>query len=406
MAFIFSLIVGFGAFFLGQKIFRRMPPYPLIDSLRIGRAHYLLLGVLVGMFFSEADEVFHLFEVVRYNCIGAILLWIGLQTGLSTDLQNLRDRGGISVIYSQTAVVLATGGFTVLAAFASGLILYRYLGLLQNLPLAIVLLTCFALTVRFPTPFFQWPNRPIPTPVPGQNLPLSNIAAMAVLCIAFPPLAENPIFYLGNLPFIGATGIALLMLGAGVVGGIALDFSFRSHRTGARALGLVLGIVIALSGLCQAPDLPSLAVGFLSGIWLINTTVAKREIVEFTTHANDVIEPIFFALTGSIIGEFGGDIFFLWSPLFPLALTVILVRGMGRTIGFTISQTLWQIPQTWRELLTMSWRPQGTLSIAVGVQAIYLLDFQHYTLITGLVIAVFLSQMILIPPANSPQSHT
>lgn len=405
MAFILSLIAGFGVFFLGQKIFRRMPPYPLIDSLRIGRAHYLLLGVLVGMFFSETDEVFHLFEVLRYNCIGAILLWIGLQTGLSTNLQNLRNHG-ISVIYSQTAVVLATGGFTVLAAFASGLILYRYLGLLQNLPLAIVLLTCFALTARLPAPFFQWPNRPIPTPIPGQNLPLSNIVAMAVLCIAFPPLAENSIFYLGNLPFIGTTGIALLMLGAGVVGGIALDFSFRSHRTGARAISLVLGIVIALAGLCQAPDLPSLSVGFLSGIWLINTTVAKRDIVEFTARANDVIEPIFFALIGSIIGEFGGDIFFLWSPLYPLVLTVMLVRGMGRTIGFTVSQTLWQIPQTWRELLAISWHPQGTLSIAIGVQAIYLLDFQHYTLITGLVIAVFLSQIILIPPANSPQSHT
>ncbi len=405
MAFIFSLIVGFGAFFFGQKLFRWMPPHPLIDSLRIGRVHYLLLGVLIGMFFPKTNEVFHLFEVVRYNCIGAILLWIGLQTGLSTDLQNLRNHGN-SVIYSQTAVVLATGGFTVLAAFASGLILYRYLGLLQNLPLAIVLLTSFALTARFPAPFFQWPNRPIPNPVPVQNLPLGNIAAMAVLCLAFPPLAENPIFYLGNLPFIGVAGIALLMLGAGVVGGIALDFSFRSHRTGARALSLVLGIVIALSGLCQAPGLPSLAVGFLSGIWLINTTVAKREVVEFTTRANDVIEPIFFALIGSIIGEFGGDIFFLWSPLFPLALTMILVRGMGRTIGFTVSQTLWQIPQTWRELLALSWHPQGTLSIAVGVQAIYLLDFQHYTLITGLVIAVFLSQIILIPPANSQQSHT
>lgn len=405
MAFIISLIAGFGAFFLGQKIFRWMPPHPLIESLRIGRAHYLLLGTLTGMFLPETDEVFHLFEVLRYNCISAILLWIGLQTGLSTNLQNLRDHG-ISVIYSQTAVVLAIGGFTVLAAFASGLILYRYLGLLQNLPLAIVLLTSFALTIRFPTPFFQWPNRPIPTPVPGQNLPLGNIAAMAVLCIAFPPLAENSIFYLGSLPFIGVAGIALLMLGTGVAGGIALDFSFRSHRTGARALSLVLGIVITLSGLCQAPDLPSLAVGFLSGIWLINTTVAKREIVEFTTRANDVIEPIFFVLIGSIIGEFSSDIFFLWSPLFPLALTMILVRGMGRTIGFTVSQTFWQIPQTWRELLAMSWHPQGTLSIAIGVQAIYLLDFQHYTLITGLVIAVFLSQLILIPPANSPQSHT
>ena len=291
-----------------------MPPHPLIDSLRIGRAHYLLLGVLIGMFFPKPMRYFTcLSGAIQLHRCHFTVDW--LQTGLSTDLQNLRDHG-TSVIYSQTAVVLATGGFTVLAAFASGLILYRYLGLLQNLPLAIVLLTSFALTARFPTPFFQWPNRPIPNPVPVQNLPLGNIAAMAVLCLAFPPLAENPIFYLGNLPFIGVVGIALLMLGAGVVGGIALDFSFRSHRTGARALSLVLGIVIALSGLCQAPGLPSLAVGFLSGIWLINTTVAKREVVEFTTRANDVIEPIFFALIGSIIGNlavvyfFSGHLFF------------------------------------------------------------------------------------------------
>ncbi len=404
MAFIFSLIAGFGAFFFGQKFFRRVPPHPVIDSLRTGRAHYLLIGVLVGMFFPQTDALVHPFELVRSNCIGVILLWIGLQTGLSADLQHLRNRG-IAAINSQASVVLATGGFAVLAALASGATLYRHLGLLQNRPLAIVLITSFALTARFPAPFFLWRDRPLPNRVPGQNLPLSNIAAIAVLCIAFPLLAENPTFYFPSLPFIGAVGLTPLMIGLGVAGGIALDFSFRSHRTGSRALGLVMGIVIILFGLSQVPSLPALAVGFLAGIWLINTSVGKREVIEFTARANDVIEPIFFVFIGTLIGEFGDETFFS-PPLFPLAFTMLLVRGMGRTIGFTISQTVWQIPQNWRELFAWSWHPQGTLAVAVGAQALDLLKFQHHTLLTGLVISVFLSQIILIPPTNSPQSHS
>lgn len=393
MAFILSLIVGFGAFFVGQEIFRRMRFYPVIDSLRTGKAHYLLLGVFVGMFLPESDSPF---ELVRSNCIGVILLYLGLQAGLSTDRQHLRVNRRDAAIYSQATVVLGTGGFVILAALASGSTLYQYLGLLQNLPLAIVLLTSFALTARFPAPFFS-------DPVPGQNLPLSNIAAMAVLCIAFPFLTEKPVFYFGNLPFIGVLGVILFAIGLGVSGGIALDFSFRNHRTGPRALGLVMGIVIALFGLCQVPGVPSLVVGFLAGIWLIHTTVAKREVVAITARTTDVIEPIFFALFGTVIGEFVDSTSFFLFSLVLVSVTMVFVRAMGRTIGFAISQAVWQIPRTWRELFAASWHPQGTLAVAVAAQACYILEFQHIMLIASLVLSVFLSQIVLIPPAK--QSH-
>ena len=405
MAFIASLIAGFGTFFFGRELLRRTPPHPLIDSLRMGRAHYLIAGVLAGLFCPETDALSQPLELVRSNFIGAILLWVGLQTGLSTDLQRLRN-AGLSEIYAQVAGAFATGGFAILAVMASGETLYRDLGLVQNLPLAIALLACFALATRFPVPFFSWSNRPLPRRIPGQDLPLSNIAAMVALCVAFPLTAEQPIFSFGNQTFIGPIGMALLMLGLGVAGGVALDFSFRSHRTGSRAMSLVMGIAIALFGLSQAPGLPALGVGFLAGAWLINATVAKREVAEFTARANDVIEPVFFALLGTLIGEFVSGPFFAWSPLLPLAFTMVLVRGMGRTIGFAFSQNLWEIPpRTGRDLFAISWHPQGTLAVAVAAQAASLLEFQHDTLLTGLVMAASLSQLVLVPPANPSHSH-
>ncbi len=404
MAFILSLIAGFGTFFFGRELFRRTPPYPLLDSLRLGRLHYLIVGVLVGLFFPKADALFQPFDLVRSNCIGAILLWVGLQTGLSANLQHLRN-AGLSGIYAQVAGALATGGFAILAVLASDETLYRDLGLVQNLPIAAVLLASFALATRLPAPFFQWPNRGLPHRISGQDLPLSNIAAMVILCVAFPLTAAQPIFSFGNQTFIGPMGMALLMLGLGVAGGVALDFSFRSHRTGSRAMSLVMGIAIALFGLSQAPGLPALGVGFLAGAWLINATVAKREVAEFTARANDVIEPIFFALLGTLIGEFVNGPFFAWSPLLPLAFTMLLVRGMGRTIGFAFSQNLWEIPRTGRDLFAISWHPQGTLAVALAAQAVYLLEFQHNAFMTGLVMAAFLSQLVLVPPTNSPQSH-
>lgn len=397
MAFILSLIAGFGAFFVGQETFRRMRSHPVIDSLRTGKAHYLLLGVFVGMFLPEIDSPF---EQVRSNCIGVILLYFGLQAGLSTDRQHLNL--GISAIYSQATVVLCTAGFVILAVLASGSTLYRALGLLQNLPLAIALLTSFALTARFPAPFF-YASSPLSNPVPGQNLPLCNIAAMAVLSIAFPFLTEKSVFYFGSLPFIGVLGAMLFAICLGVSGGVALDISFRSHRTGPRALGIVIGIVITLFGLCQVSGVPSLVVGFLAGIWLIHATVAKRELVAITARTTDVIEPIFFALFGTVIGEFVDSPSFFFFPLFFLSVTMLSVRAMGRTIGFAISQAVWQIPRTWRELIGASWHPQGTLAVAVAAQAGYILEFQHIMLIASLVLCVFLSQIALIPPAK--QSH-
>lgn len=400
MAFVISLIAGFSVFLAGQMGFRRYALLPPLDSLRLGRVHYLLLGILVGVFFPENDSVFRPFEMVRYSLIGAILLWIGLQTGLTTDLQRLRSQD-LSRVYAQIIIVLTTVAFSILAALASGTILYNHLGLNQNLSLAIVLLTCFAITVRFPDPLFHGTNSALPSPTP--HLPVGNIAALVVLSASFPFVAENPAFYIGNMAFVGTLGFALLTAGLSLSGGIALDFAFRSHRTGSRALSVAFGIVITLSGLSQAPGLPALSVGFLAGAWLINTTVAKRDVIELTARANDIIEPVFFVLLGTIMGGFGGGPFFLLAPLFPLAGMMMLVRGMGRAIGLSVSQAIWQVPETWREFWSMSWHPQGTLSVALSVQALYILDFHHHTFIAGLVLSVFISQTILVPLDRKPK---
>jgi len=403
MPFILCLVVSFGVFFAGQKMFRRLQPNPFLDSLRLGKSHYLLLGVVVGIFFPETEPIFRPFEALRYNFLGAILLWFGLQTGLSTDFQILRTVG-FPALTSQAVIIIPTAIFTILAVLASGSILYRHLGLVENLPLAILLLTAFAITVRIPEPIVRWPNRAMPAHAQIQNHPIGNITALVLFTIAFPFVAQDPIFYFLDLPIIGTMGYTLFMIGLSIVGGIALDFTFRSQISGVKALSLAFGVAITLFGLCQTPGLPALSVGFLAGVWLVNTTVAKREVIESAARANDIIEPIFYVLLGTIIGGFGGAPFFHFAPLFPLAIILILVRGMGRTIGLTISQATWQMPETWRELLALSWHPQGTIGVAVGVQALYLLQFEHHTLIAGLALAVLLGQVILIPSPTPPTS--
>ena len=404
MPFILSLLLACGISLIGLMLFRRTPPNPYLDSLRLGKSHYLLLGILLGIFFPETETVFRPFEMVRHNLMGIILLWLGLQTGLATDLQPLRNLQ-FSALASQATIILPTGIFTVLAVLASGPVLYNHLGLIDNLPLAIVLLTGFAITTRAPEPIARWTDRTLPAHLQVQNRPIDNIASLGLLTLAFPFVAKDSVFYFSDLPFVGPLGYILLTIGLSVAGGIALDFIFRSQADELRSPSLIFGIVITLFGLSQMPGLPALSIGFLAGIWLINTTVAKREVVESLGRASDTIKPIFYTLLGTIIGGFSGASFFLFAPLLPLAVVLILVRGMGRTIGLTISQTIWQIPETWRELIGQSWHPQGTLAIAIGVQAMYLLQFEHHTLIAGITLAVLLGQVIIVPPHPFPQPN-
>lgn len=160
-------------------------------------------------------------------------------------------------------------------------------------------------------------------------------------------------------------------------------------------------ILLFFAGLIQSLNLPNLTVGFIMGIWVINTTVSRRGLLETLTRVDMVIKPFFYFFIGTLIGGYGGGIFFHWPPLLPLILMVLVVRAMGRTLGYAVSQYVWNIPATWHETLELSARPLGSLSVAVAIQAFYMLPLTHNTLIAGLLATVFVSQLLLFPPVGN-----
>ena len=152
--------------------------------------------------------------------------------------------------------------------------------------------------------------------------------------------------------------------------------------------------------------LPALSIGFIAGAWLINTTVAKRSLLEALSRVDSGLTPLFFLFVGTLIGGYGGEDFFKWQPLLPLIAMILVVRAIGRTLGYSVSQYLWRVPETWRDTLELSARPLGTLSVAFAVQALFLLELNHNTLIAGLLGAVIISQITLYPPHQQATNNT
>jgi hypothetical protein len=318
-------------------------------------------------------------------------------------LQRLR-RWSLKTIAAQLTITLTTIGFSVLGVLASGQILYTHLGLKTDRPLAVLVLASFAATIRFPEPTFRWHKQALPPPSDAiADLPLANVIAVLFLGLASPLFSHTFSMPSDTLSLLGLSRNLPLLLIVGLLGGMALDFVLRAHRQIRRGVGLAFGIVIILSGLSHTLSIPALTVGLIAGIWLVNSTVAKRDVLQFASRASGVIEPLFFLILGSLIGGYGGGVFFEAGLLVPLSLLLLLFRTIGRMIGLVISQHAWLLPKTWREVMDLSWRPMDILSAAIGVQGLFLLQLSHNTLIAAMILATLLTQGLIFPPRQQPK---
>ena len=111
-----------------------------------------------------------------------------------------------------------------------------------------------------------------------------------------------------------------------------------------------------------------------------------------------MIEPIFFALLGTLIGEFVNGPFSPGPRFCRSRSPCCSCAAWAAPLGSRSRKTSGKSPRTGRDLFAISWHPQGTLAVALAAQAVYLLEFQHNAFMTGLVMAAFLSQLVLVPP--------
>lgn len=394
------ILVTTPLFIWSLRQFKRNELWPVLDSLRHGQVVFLVTGSVLGLLMPYITWQIQTVQTTQHAFISYGLIWLGLRVGLECDFRQLKQIPWVS-LWGECVSAALIAGFTVLCILAGGSVFFVHLGLVANLSLATLFCVCFILSSRYPEPTLRWKGTPMPPAQdPSHGLPIHNMLAMVLLTVFYPLFASDLSVTVGPFLFAGTIRLVILISALGFLTGCFLDFALRAHRQASTSMASAFCILIFMAGLGTHFGIPPLSLGFLAGAWLINTTVAKRSLLEAIAQVNRVVVPLFFLFVGIAVSNHNSGVFFLWPPLVPLVLMVLIVRSMGRTLGFSVAQYLCGFFTSWRDTLELSARPLGILSVAIAVQSLYLLDINNNTLIVGLIGAVLISQTTLVPPAQ------
>ena len=83
-----SMLLTFSIFWIGTEIYKRRNLPTFVDSLRDGRFHYFLLGLVLSLPLQGHEQLFRFGEGLRYTVLGMGLVWLGFQTGLEFEIRN------------------------------------------------------------------------------------------------------------------------------------------------------------------------------------------------------------------------------------------------------------------------------------------------------------------------------
>ena len=227
---------------------------------------------------------------------------------------------------------------------------------------------------------------------------VANPLALCLLGIFLPAFSASEFQYLGSLLVVryGPTLVVLVLLGLLI--GITVDFVLRAHRDVFRCTFLAMAACAAFSGPSLQLNLPSIFVGFVGGVWVINTTVRKREFTERADFASNLVEPLLMGLFGVLLVQ--GQLSNPSEPstIFIVALTLVLIRGISRTLGDVASNLILRRPSKILTFSEFAWLPMGRNSTAIVLQAAALpVTFEDSAVLVGLLLAIAFSQAIVLP---------
>jgi len=232
----------------------------------------------------------------------------------------------------------------------------------------------------------------------------ANPLAICLLGLFLPAFSANEFQYLGPFPVAGYAPTLAVLVSLGLLIGITVDFVLSAHRDGFRCTILAMAACAAFSGPCLQLNLPSIFIGFVGGVWVINTTVRKREFTERAEFASSLVEPLLMGLFGVLLVQ--GQ---LATPSDPstivlVALALILIRGISRTLGDAAGSLLLRRSSKFSVFREFAWLPMGRNSTAIVLQAAILpVTFHDSAVLSGLLLAVAFSQAIVLPVRPSGQ---
>ena len=367
-----------------------------LESLRLSRFHHAFAGFALGSLIVHEPELGVQFDGIRNSLISLSLVWIGLQAGLDLDLSKYRKRP-VSQLISESLQSLGTILLLFGCALLGSTLLRVHFGIRLDPLLLSLLLAISAATIRTPDVIYRWKGR-ITQAGLNPDLPVvvnTNTAGFALLLLCFPFFYNDAVLHLGPYTSVGNSSTLAAILALGLLLGLLVDFIFRGFDEDISCAYLSSGLSLVVASLCLALKMPGLLVGFLAGIWLINTTIRRRIVLELSERISGVAEPTFYFLVGSMLGTgwiSEGQVIGVFVAAF--LLSRLFVRGLGQAAADKL-QNSWR---SWTPPLAVGLRPMGTVSVACVVQAYYLVPpLQSSELLIACLFSVYLSQLLPVP---------
>ena len=180
----------------------------------------------------------------------------------------------------------------------------RYqMGITAEPLLIALLLGTLATTLRMPDRIF-YARSPLATPA-VENSPagpfITNAAGMTLLTILYPYCSGVTVVELGPFTLVASGSFWALYACVGILLGLLLTFIFGTFQDDILCTIIATGTVATVGGLCIGKAIPGVVVGFISGVWFINTTTRRRDALELLEKTTGILQPVFFLVVGCLL---------------------------------------------------------------------------------------------------------
>lgn len=378
-----------------RNLFVRRKLAAPLDSLRASHLHFVPIGIAAGIVLTMDHELAAVVEDIQREVLGVVLVWIGTVAGLRFDFRRLGRRSS----RNHALEGLQVAGTAALVFFLAMLwrpVLRYQMGIAAEPALVALLLGTLATTLRLPDRVFYGRSE-LETPnidnAPAGPL-ITNAAAMTLLTVMYPYCTGVTVVELGPFTLVNTSSFVALYACAGVLLGLLLTFVFSTFQEDVVCAIIATGTVATFGGLCAGKAIPGIVVGFISGVWFINTTTRRRDALEILEKTTGILQPVFFLVIGGLLATQNLPVLRLTA----FAFLFLVARSLARGISLTVAARATRCPLSLPEIIGSALRPLGTLSVALAAQLLLLDSGPNlYALIAAILVAAAIGQTIPLP---------
>ena len=338
--FVLGLLLIGGLYLLVRAARVRQDLPAVLRVLLESRVHYGLVGILGGVTFLPSwQDQFADIALLSLAFFGG---WFGLAAGQGLDLRVMRRNLAAPLLLEGIQAGLVAI-LVLLAYFVSAQFLETGTSTLKAPAL---LMVCGICVLGIPRPSAS--RQVLKTVVQQGGWRPSLGALLGILLVALGSHQLGDVSFQIHNPLTdssksilvaGPVDKMLWSIALGGVIGLIGDLLIRGVETGA-LFYLLSGVVMLGSGVSASLGLEPLWVGMVAGIWLINTTLRRLDVLEVAERSRGMVKVALLFLAGWILGrglvQTGADVgLFAW-----MLLLLVVLRPAGRVIGLRVAGRL------------------------------------------------------------------